>query len=270
MNRRLLLASAAVVLLAVTSGCLGLFGSNDVPADRLDSQPPVEGGYAWDANATAHIEILESTKFTAVYELNQSEIELYRRDGVGGRNPLSVEAVRYRYPNGTVINGSEIRARGGAVQQSRDETTVALPNDAPQNGGGKLAFTSDGSPKRFSLPTYVQGSYEIVLPPDRSINAPIIGQANPSGYERLTTDDGRSLLRWQNVENAETVSVQFFLERDLYVFGGVFALFALIGVGGLLYYRRKIEALREQREEMGLNVDTEGDEFDDGPPPGMR
>lgn len=268
MNRRLLLAFAALVLLAATSGCLGLFGSNDVPAERLDSQPPVEGGYAWDSNATVHIEILESTKFTAVYELNQSEIELYRRDGVGGRNPLSVESVRYRYPNGTVINGSEIRNRGGAVQQNRDVTTVVLPNGT---SGGHLAFASGGSPKRFSLPTYVQGSYEIVLPPDRSIDAPIIGQANPNGYERLTTDDGRSLLRWQSIgENADTVSVQFFLERDLYVFGGVFALFALIGIGGLLYYRQKIEALREQREEMGLNVDTDGDEFDDDPPPGMR
>ena len=266
MNRRLLLAFAALVLIAATSGCLGLFGSNDVPAERLDSQPPSEGGYAWDANATVHIEILESTKFTAVYELNQSEIELYRRDGVGGRNPLSVESMRYRYPNGTVINGSEIRNRGGAVQQSREVTTVALPNGT---SGGHLAFTSSGSPKRFSLPTYVKGTYEIVLPPDRSIDAPIIGQANPSGYERQTTDDGQSLVRWQNIENADTVSVQFFLERDLYIFGGVFALFALIGVGGLLYYRQKIEALREQREEMGLSVDTDGDEFDDDPPPGM-
>jgi hypothetical protein len=46
--------------------------------------------------------------------------------------------------------------------------------------------------------------------------------------------------------------------------------FSLIGGGGLLYYRRQIEALREQREELGLDVETDDDEFDRGPPPGMR
>lgn len=267
MNRRLLLALAAVALLALTAGCLG-FGTGDVPAERIDAEPPVEDGYAWDANATVHVEILPNTRFTAVYELNQSEIELYRRDGFGGRNPLSVQAVRYRYPNGSVVNGSGIRERGGAVTQNRDETTVVLPEDAPPNGGGELAFTSEGSPKRFSLPTYVQGSYEIVLPPDRRIDAPIIGQARPSGFEQFPPDENSQVrLRWESVE-ADTVSVQFYLQRDLYVFGGVFAAFGVFGLAGLLYYRRQIEALRDQREELGLDVSD--DEVDDDPPPGSR
>ncbi|SFR44237.1 DUF5803 family protein [Halogeometricum limi] len=267
MNRRLLLALVAFALLAVTSGCLG-FGTGDVAAERIDAEPPAE--YAWESNATTHIEILESTKFAAVYELNQSEIQLFRRDGFGGRNPLSVEAVRYQYPNGTVVNGTEIRARGGAVRQNRDVTTIALPSDAPPGGGGHLAFTSSGSPKRFSLPTYVEGSYEIVLPPDRSIDAPIIGQARPGGYDK-SVEDGQVHLYWPDEEvgqNVDTISVQFYLERDLYVFAGIFALFGAIGLGGLFYYRRQIEALRKQREEMGLGVQT--DDGDDGPPPGMR
>lgn len=268
MNRRLLLAVAAFALLAVTAGCLG-FGTGDVSTERVDAEPPGDG-YAWASNATVHIEIQENTQFAAVYELNQTEIQLFRRDGFGGRNPLSVQAVRYRYPNGTVITGSEMRSRGAEIRQNRDVTTVVLPGDAPDGGGGELAFTSGGSPKRFSLPTYVDGSYEILLPPDRSIDAPIIGQARPGGYEKSTVD-GQVLLRWTAEEmSADTVSVQFYLERDLYIFGGVFALFAVIGLGGLLYYRQQIEALKDQREEMGLDVDTDDDEFDDGPPPGMR
>jgi hypothetical protein len=41
-------------------------------------------------------------------------------------------------------------------------------------------------------------------------------------------------------------------------------------VGGLYYYRQ-IRSLRQQREEIGLDVETEDDDLgDDGPPPGMR
>ncbi|ADQ67631.1 hypothetical protein GL213_10250 [Halogeometricum borinquense] len=265
MNRRLLLALAALALLVLTSGCLG-FGTGDVSKERVNAEPP-DGGYTWDANTTVRIEIQANTQYTAVYELNQTEIELYRRDGLGGRNPLSVEAVQYRYPNGTQLDGSEIRERGGEIRQTRDVTIIALPSDAPENGGGKLAFTGSGSAKRFSLPTYVDGSYEILLPPDRSIDVPIIGQARPPGYD-YSRVNGQILLRWSEM-SADTVSVQFYLERDLYIFGGVFVLFGLIGLGGLLYYRRQIEELKDQREEMGLDVDTD-DEFDEGPPPGMR
>ncbi|SFG05733.1 hypothetical protein SAMN04488063_1289 [Halopelagius inordinatus] len=263
MNRRLLLAVVALAVLAVTSGCLGI-GTGDVPADRIDSDPQSE--YQWDANATTRITIQESADFRAVYEMNQSEIQLFRRDGFGGQNPLSVEAVRYRYPNGTVITGSEIRERGGAVNQTRSVTTVQLPDDAPPNGGGKLAFTSEGSPKRFTLPTYVEGSYEVVLPPNRDVSFPVFGSVNPATDERATVD-GQVHLRWNEV-TADTVAVQYYLQRDLYIFAGILAVLAVVGFGGLLHYRRQIESLKEKREEMGLGV--EGDDGgNDGPPPGM-
>nr|WP_274326221.1 DUF5803 family protein [Halosimplex aquaticum] len=45
----------------------------------------------------------------------------------------------------------------------------------------------------------------------------------------------------------------------------------LVGIGGALYYLRQIRVLERRREEIGLDVETETDEFDDdGPPPGMR
>lgn len=265
MNRRLLLGGIALALLAVTSGCLGI-GTGDVPADRIDAEPKAE--YEWDANATTRITIQKNANFRAVYEMNQSEIQLFRRDGFGGQNPLSVEAVRYRYPNGTVITGTEIRNRGGAVSQTRSVTTVQLPDDAPPNGGGKLAFTSEGSPKRFTLPTYVEGSYEVVLPPNRDVEFPVFGSVNPASDER-TTIDGQVHLRWNEV-TADTVAVQYYLERDLYIFAGIVAVLTVIGLVGLLHYRRQIESLQEKREELGLDVEGDDDFGGEGPPPGMK
>ncbi|RLM59455.1 hypothetical protein DVK02_01540 [Halobellus sp. Atlit-31R] len=266
MNRRLLLAAGSLALLAVMSGCLGI-GTGPVPADRVDSDPAA--AYEWETNRTVHITVQENTQFRAVMETNSSTTELFRRDGFGGTNPLSVQAVRYQYPNGTVVNGTEMREAGGEIRRTRDEMIVSLPADAPASGG-KLAYTSGGTPKRFTLPTYVDGTYEVVLPPDRRIDFPIFGKVSPGGSEATIDGDSRVHIVWQEAVTAETVSVRYYLQRDLYVFGGIVALVGLVGIGGLLYYRRQIEQLRQQRTEMGMDVDTDDDEFDDGPPPGMR
>ena len=260
MNRRLLLAAGCLALLAVTSGCLG-FGTGPVSEDTLDNDPAEP--YQWETNRTAHVVVQESTQFRAVMSVNQSTIDLFRRDGFGGSNPLSIQAVRYRYPNGTVITGSELRDRGGEVRETRDETVVELPPGA--DGGGRLAFTSSGTPKRFTLPTYVDGTYEVVLPEDRRIDFPVFGQVSPGNYD--ATRDGRDRVQivWAEPVTADTVSVRYYLQRDLYVFGGLLGLIVAVGVGGLLYRRRQIERLRKQRTEMGLDVETD----DDDDPPGL-
>ncbi|MFB6092102.1 MAG: DUF5803 family protein [Haloquadratum sp.] len=265
MNRRLLLAVGSLALLAITSGCLGI-GTGPVPAERLESDPA--GSYAWDADTTVHVTVQPNTQFRVVMATNDTTLELYRRDGFGGRAPLPVQAVRYRYPNGTVITGTELRARGGAVRRTRSETIVSLPPSAPP-GGGAVAFTSGGTPKRFTLPTYVDGTYEVVLPPDRRIAVPVFGQVSPRGYDTRTDDRSRLHIVWRDPVTAETVSVQFYLQRDLYVFGGLAGIVLLVGAGGLAYYRRQIQRLRRRRLEMGIDVETDDDEFDDGPPPGM-
>lgn len=265
MNRRLLLAAACLAALALTSGCLGI-GTGPVDAERLDSDPAAE--YAWETNRTAHITVQTNTQFRTVLETNSSTIELYREDGFGGTNPLQVEAVRYRYPNGSVITGSEVRERGGEVRQTRDETIVELPADAPASGGW-LAFTSGSSPKQFRLPTYVDGTYEVVLPPDRRIDFPVFGQVSPGNYESSIDDQSRVHIVWAEPVTRDTISVRFYLQRDLYVFGGIAAVVLLVGGGGLLYYRRQIDQLRRERREMGVDVEVPDDD-DDGPPPGMR
>jgi hypothetical protein len=261
MNRRYLLP-LALVALVLTSGCLGFFGSQSISDDRLDEDPPEP--YVWDSEVNAHITITENARFQAVYRLNRSSIELFRRDGFGGRNSIPVSAVRYRYPNGTVISGTELRARGGAVDRSRSRVSVTLPSGAE---GGQLAFTSSSTPKRFSLPAFVNGSYAVVLPPDRRVEVFPFGKVNPAGYT-VESDGDQRIIRWESVET-DSISVQFYLQRDLFIFGGAAAVLAAVGAGGLFYYKRRIEALRERREELGLDVDTEDDEFRDDPPPGM-
>jgi len=258
MNRRLLLAAACLALLAVTSGCLGI-GTGPVGEETLDSDPAEP--YEWETNRTAHITVQENTQFRAVMDINQSTLDLFRRDGFGGSNPLSIEAVRYRYPNGTVVTGSELRARGGEVRETRDETVVELPPNAPENG--TLAFTSSGTPKRFTLPTYVDGTYEVVLPEDREIEFPIFGQVSPGNYETVRDDRGRVRIAWAEPVTADTVSVRYYLGRDLYIFAGVLGAIVLVGIGGLLYRRRQIERLRKRRLEMGIDTET-----DDDDPPG--
>ncbi|WP_224336447.1 DUF5803 family protein [Haloprofundus halobius] len=265
MNRRLLLATAAVVLLLATSGCLGFFGDNEIPADRLDGN--VSGEYAWDADADVHINVSERATYQAVYRFEGDELRLYRDSGLGSENPLYVEAVRYRYPNGSVINGTTLTERGGTIEERRDAVVVTPPSDAPSGEAGQVAFTGQSTPKHFSLPTFVEGSYEIVLPEDRRLDVPILSGAKPSPDEQRV-ENGRVHLYWDEVER-DVISVQFYLQRDLYIFGGILGVSTVVALVGGLYYRRQIERLREQRQELGLDVDT-SDDSDRGPPPGMR
>jgi hypothetical protein len=263
MNRRTLLAVTALAALTLTSGCLGFFTGTSISDETLDAEPV--GEYDWDADADAHVELTERAQFTAVYRVNSTEMTLYRRDAFGGREPLSASALRYRYPNGTVINGSAFDDHGGDVSKSRDVITVTFPTDGPTDGSARFAFSAESTPKRFSLPVYREGSYEVLLPPNRRIEVPILGRATPGGYN--TTDVGdRTLVRWESV-TTNTVSVQYYLQRDLAIFAGILGVASLAAVVGGVYYQRQIRRLQKRREEVGPDVDTDDDRR--GPPPGM-
>lgn len=251
MRKRRVLALLAVVGMLALSGCLGFFGDDSVPAERLDKDPAGDG-YAWNESVDAHITVRSDSTFQAVYRLNDTEMTLYRNDGLGGRNPLDVRAVRYQYPNGTVINGTTLAARG-SVTESREAVTIRPPVE-----GGKLAFTAGSTAKRFSLPTYVDGSYEVVLPPDRRVSAPVFGRISPGGAETSIDGQSRVHITWKSV-TADTVVVQFYLARDLPLFGGAVAVLTLVALVGIVYFRWQIRELREIREEMGLDVDTDDD-----------
>lgn len=260
-------ALLAVGVLVVTAGCAGAFGGS-LSEEQL-SQEPAEP-YEWDAETDVYIVVTEDATFRAVYDIptNRSEMEIYRRDGFGGTNAIPVSAVRYRYPNGTVINGTEFAAHGGSIEQTTDAVVVVFPHDEENwtgNETASLAFTAESTPKRFTLPTFREGSYEVVLPPNRSVDFFLFGNVAPRNYEQ-TEIDNRVHIRWDDV-TSRSIVVQFYLERDLYIFGGLFGLLGVVAVFGLVRYRRQIEELRERRED--VDVETSDDKFRDDPPPGM-
>lgn len=265
---RSLLPVAALVGLVLLSGCAGLLGGGSVPDEQLDEAPAGADGYDWSTDADAHIVVTENARFRAVYRINRSardSVQLFRRDAFSGRSPIPVSALRYRYPNGTVVNGTAFDARGGGVDRTRDEVNVSLPAQAGTETG-QLAFSSSSTPKQFTLPVFVEGAYEVVLPENRRVGVPPFGSVSPGGSEVSRTGEGRTVVRWDEV-TSDSIAVRFYLERDLYAFGALAVLGLVAGGGGLLYYRRQIKRLREQREEMGLDVDVDDDSRD--PPPGM-
>lgn len=253
----------ALVLLVTLSGCTGVFGG--VSDAELDETPP-EGDYEWDADADVHVTIHENTTFEGVYRADGEELELYRRDGFGGRNPLSVSAIRYQYPNGTVINGTTLAQRGG-VDESREAVTIEFPEGDVE--GDKVAFTAGSSPKRFALPTFVEGDYEILLPPGRRASLPIFGRISPAA-DRLSEPDADDRVHATVSDvTSDSVAAQFYMPRDLQILAVVLSVAGVVAAGGVAYYLRKIRDLRARREEMGLDVDTEDDDFGRDPPPGM-
>ncbi|NHN49966.1 hypothetical protein G9464_20570 [Halostella sp. JP-L12] len=252
MNRRLVLATVAVALIAVTAGCsVGPF------AEELDEEEVNEDAeYDWETNATATITI-DGGEYQAVYNVTEtSEIEVYE-EGFSGNEPVHVRAVQFRYPNGTFVNGTDLDVRidGG-------ETVIELPDE-----NGSVAYTAETRPKEFGSPVLVDGSYEVVLPPNHRTDNFLFGHVSPDPSAKEVVGD-RMHIRWEDPDR--NVFVRYYLQRDILIFGGLVAVLGAVMIAGLIYYLRQIRELENKRKEMGLDVETEDDEFDDGPPPGMR
>ena len=266
---RSLLPVAALVGLVLLSGCAGLFGDGSVPDEQLAEDPAGASEYDWTAEPDVHMVVTENARFRAVYRINrsaQNSVQLFRRGPFGGRSPIPVSALRYRYPNGTVLDGTEFESRGGGVERTRDEVNISLPAQGGTEAG-QLAFSSSSTPKQFTLPVFIEGSYEVVLPENRRVGVPPFGSVSPGGSETIRTAEDLTVVQWDEV-TSDSIAVRFYLERDLYAFGGLAVIGLIAGGGGLLYYRRQITRLREQREEMGLDVDVDDDDSR-RPPPGM-
>jgi len=265
---RLLAALAVLVVLSTTSGCVSLFdGGPDEGA--LNERP--EEPYDWNTTADATVDVRKHD-YRAVYNVSdRREIALYTRNALGMESPLSVSKLRFRYPTDhpdappdrvvSVANDSAFN-----VSQSRNDLVVALPAR-----GGQLAYTTPKQGTTVGMPVYIDDreqppSYEMILPPGTDVAVPLLAKVQPGGF--TTSDvDGRVHVFWEEV-TAGTVSVRFYLDRDLYIFGGMVGLLALVGVAGAAYYLLQIRQLVKRREEVGLDVDV-GDDSGDGPPPGM-
>ncbi|THE62847.1 hypothetical protein D8Y22_20520 [Salinadaptatus halalkaliphilus] len=257
MNRRLVLASIAVVLLVSLAGCSMIFGG--ISDEELDREQEYDDLRDHEADVVIDIEdagLITNDEFRAVYDLNETdELSLYRSN-IYRETPLDVHSVRYWYPNGTVVTGSELD-----IDQSRSSTEVRVPD-----GNGTLAFSGDAGSRTFQLPAYIHGSYDVVLPEGYRTSNFLFGSANPGGAEREIVDD-REHLHWESVDS--TISLRYYQTRDIPLFLGLIGVVAVLGGAGLAYSYHQMKRLREQREELGLDVEID-DESDRDPPPGRK
>lgn len=244
MNRRLLLATALFALLAVSAGCAGPLSPGGNQAERLSES----ADYDWNTTQNVTVDV-GPDEYTAVYVIeNQSTIELYEYDSFGDEAPLPISAVQFRYPNGTVVGHEAIE-----VEETRHQTVLTLPAE-----NGKLAYTAPAGGKEFSLPVFIEGTYEITLPPGMRVGVFLLSDVRPRGYEATLVGD-RTVIEWEEV-TAENVVVRYYLDRDLPIFAGIVALLAGVALVGLAYFIVQIRRLEERREEMGLNVNTSDDD----------
>lgn len=259
MTRRLLLAAGLVVLLGALAGCSSILGPSEPNPEELNAS----ADYDWNTNATTSVNVSRSS-YTSVITIrnnssaNRTDLVVYSRDDLGTKQPVKLSALRFRYPNGTVVNASAI-----GVENEQKRTIITVP--APR---GKVAFTAPRNGKRFSSPVFVTGSYAVTLPKGARVGIPLLSQVSPRATEKTVTDD-RMTIYWEEVERGPIVA-RYYLQRDILLFGSMLGILIVVGAGGAVYYLRQIKSLERQREEVGLDVETDDDEFDDGPPPGMQ
>ena len=248
MNRRLGLAIIAVLTLTVTAGCLDyVTGGGEISDDVLDAEP--DAAYDWETDRNVTLTLDTGSQFRGVYNVSADQrLRLYQPTSIGQEGPLDISAVRFRYDNGTVISGTELRDRG-EIDQTPDEVYVTVPAD------GRLAFTAGATPRRLTLPVYVQGSYEVILPEGSRMDFFLFSNTVPAG---ATTErvDNRVRVTWENVESS-SILVQYYQNNDLTIFGAIIGILSAIAVGGLYYYRRQIDRLHATRVEMGLDDEDE-------------
>lgn len=274
MNRRLF-AAIAFVLVVGLAGCTTIFGSSADDPEALSA----DAEYDFDTDSDAFISVYREN-YTAVYNVSakvtgeEGTIELWRTNALTIENPLELSGLQFRYPNGTVVryvdgepvaisaDGTREPTDALSVNTTRQRTIVHLPDDE-----GQLAFTTPKTGKEIAVYTPVHGSYEVALPPGRDAEVPLLSRVQPSYDDRAVVDD-RVHLYWEDLDSSVLV-IRWYLDRDLWLFGGLAVIAVIVGLAGGIYYYRAIQRAKRRRDEEGLDVDV-GDDDRKGPPPGMR
>lgn len=259
MRGRQLAALGMLALLAASAGCTGgLFGGGAVDQEAVNEPP--EPPYDWDRRADATIDI-QGEGYRAIYSIeDRGNLEVYGRDTFGMEQPLSVRKVRFRFDNGTVVAPEYDDTAGseGAfnITTTRDRTIIGLPAEQ-----GQLAYTVENQGKSVATPVFLEHSrdsgpsFEVVLPPESAVAVPLLSNVRPGGYETSETD-GRVHIYWEQV-TTDGVSVRFYLDRDLLIFGSIAAVLTVAGLIGAGYYLLRIRRLEKRRQEIGLDVERE-------------
>lgn len=232
-----LLVVFALVGLVVMAGCLG----GGVVDEAAIDEPAT---YEWDTDAAASVNITGGT-YQAVLNLdNGTNVSLFGPGEFGGEAALPVHAVKYQYPNGTVRNASVL-----SITEANERTIIEAPTE-----GGQIAYTAQVRSSDLYLPVAVNGSHEVTLPPGSEVGFPIIGGATPGGYS-VDRGDERITLHWDNPET-EIITIDYYQERNLFVFGGLLGVAGLIAAVGIMYFRAQLQSLAARRNEMGFQDET--------------
>lgn len=256
MTGRRVLVLCGLCALALLAGCLG---PSEIPDDQLGES----ANYTWETDADAAY-TLERSSYSAVYTVtNRTTVAVYERDALGVESSIDIRGLQFRYPNGTVVNATH---PGLNANRTQDRTRIGLPVR-----NGSVAYTASRIGKEFGIPVAVPGTQTITLPEGTRVGVPLLSQVSPGNYT-TTVEEGRMTIRWANQTDG-TLRVQYYLQRDLVLFGGLLLIGLAVAGGGSLYYWRQIRQLESRREDIGLDVEDETDEDDPrdrGPPPGMR
>jgi hypothetical protein len=253
--RRRALVLGAVLALALLAGCLG---PTEIPDDQLANNAT----YDWDRGADASYELSRSS-YTAVFNVsNRTTLSVYDRDALGVEAPVDLSALRYRFANGSVVAPTDTDNLSATLEQRR--TVISLPATH-----GQVAYTASRSGKQFTTPVVVPGTQTVTMSPGARVGVPLLSQVSP-GDHSTSVSDNRMTVTWSDVDDG-ALTVHYYLQRDLLLFSALVVVGTVVGLGGLVYYFRQLRQLKSAREEIGLDVETDDDEFgDDGPPPGMR
>lgn len=257
MNRRLL-ALLAVAALVFLSGCSILGGGGDLDEDDLLGDQE----YDWNGSANATYDLsVSSDSFAAVVEIrNRSSLEVFQSTAFRGDQSVSIGDLKFRFENRTIVNATH---EGLTADQGSDETEIQLPAN-----NGTVAWTESRSGKQWSVPVVVEGSHEVRLSNSSRVGIPFLSRTSPDP-DKSTIENDQMTLFYDDIDGG-TLSVRYYLVRDLYLFGSIAVIALLLGGGGAIYYLREIRAAQQKREQVGLDVEYDDDVGDDGPPPGMR
>lgn len=239
---------ACLVFLTASAGCTGMLGL-DLGLGGGEVAKSENTQYNWNTSADATL-TLDSDTYRSVYKLDKRKISVYKRS-LGQDRPVELGAVKYRYPNETVITPDE--KKSFSIDKSQKRTTIHVPSS-----DGRVAFVAEKSSKSITTPVFLDSggnngpSYEVILPPNTGASVPLLSNIRPNNHETKSID-GQIHITWGSV-GADTISARYYLQRDLLIFGGITGLLTVGGAIGAVYYLVQIRKLKQLRKRVGFDM----------------